>query len=117
MNENLTHFLERDNSQWVYNGDFSIDYNWNHQNGLWTETNEETYWDQLGCVPPRKQSQCAFMVGEPYSDVKVDGKWHIIYATFIEVDDRYFGKFDIVKNYNPAKYSNEIRKQFAMDIV
>ena len=114
MNKNLTHFLERDNSQWVYDGDFSIDYNWEHKNGLWTETNEETYWDQLGCVPPIQMNRNSFMVGEPYTH---NEKGFPVYASFVKFRDRYFGKYDIIKNFNVENYKLEILNQFAMEVV
>ena len=78
---------------------------------LWHETNQEIYWDQLECLSPAMQKYGAFMVGEPW---KHNERGIPIYATFVELQGRYFGKYDAITNFSYAKYKQEIVSQFEL---
>jgi len=97
----------RNINDWVYNGEGGIDDNFKKNNGLWTETNSQTYWDQLECVPPIRMKGNAFMVGEPYT--------FNVYAAFVNIGDRYFGANRNIKTFDPGVYRQEIRKQFSIE--
>jgi len=103
----------RDINEWVFSGDGGTTDNWNKQNGLWTETNEKTYWDMMEIVPPAvmKNGDC-FMVGEASTH---DEKGFPVYTVFIKINDRYFAKDDSVNGYNFYKYVLQIKNQFKME--
>jgi hypothetical protein len=101
----------RDINTWVYSGDGGIDDNWRKQNNQWTETNSDTYWDQLEVVPPKVMKRNSFVVGEPYDHIKGIP----VYAVFVQMKNRYFGKNDLITNYNLEKYITEIKLQFGME--
>ena len=113
INMNLNSFKERDNSQWVYDGMYGATWNWMEHNNLWTETNEETYWEQLGCVPPIRMDSNSFMVGEANS---YDDAGYLEYSAFVCIGDRYFCKICSIKTYDLGVYKQEIRKQFEMEV-
>lgn len=77
----------------------------------WVETNHYFYWDMLGCVPPIRQSGSAFMVGECDHYNYERGN---MYATFTQVNGRFFCKMDSTRNFDPAVYRLEIEKQFGL---
>jgi len=74
----------------------------------WREVSEETFYDQLGAVPPVKNHGNAFMVGEAADHV--DG--HEIHAAFVCIENdtgsRYFGRCDRLVNFSAARYKEEI---------
>ena len=96
----------RDINQWPYNGNDGMTANFKANNGLWVETIEKTFYDQLECVPPKAMKGNAFAVGECYSGNS--------YAMFVEVDERFFGKICGILTFNSAKYTEEIKNQFGM---
>ncbi len=100
----------RDINQWPYNGEDGMSANFRAGNNLWIETNLESYWNQLECLPPIRQNNTVFMVGECYTHRESDGA--SCYAAFIEYDGRYFGKINALKDFDYNKYIQEIIKQF-----
>jgi formylglycine-generating enzyme required for sulfatase activity len=40
----------------------------------WQETNEETYWEMLGALPPARMAGGAFLVGEPMDHLAATGE-------------------------------------------
>lgn len=40
----------------------------------WAETNKETYWEMLECLPPARMSAGAFLVGEPMDHLAATGE-------------------------------------------
>lgn len=54
----------------------------------WVETTEEMYWEMLGCLPPRKMSANAFLVGEP---LRHDERG-AVHACFVRVGGVYWAK-------------------------
>jgi len=94
----------RDINEWPYSGEGSITDNWQNEVDAWTETNEENYWDQLECLPPRKMTGSVFAVGEPFSMT--------IHAVFAEIGGRFFGKNCDITKWNPVRYKLDIIKQF-----
>lgn len=98
--------MTRDINQWPYVGEDGMVANFDDNNGRWTETIEQAYYDQLECVPPKAMRNNAFMVGECYSGRS--------YAVFVEVDGRFFGKICGMLTFNATKYTEEIRNQFGM---
>jgi len=101
------HISTRDINQWPYSGNDGMESNYRANNGLWVETIEKTFYDQLGCVPPRLWKGNAFMVGECYSGND--------YAVFVDVDGRFFGKICGILSFNPTKYTEQIRYQFGIE--
>ncbi len=102
--------MTRDINTWVYNGDGGMDDNYHKNNGLWTETTEKTFYDQLEVVPPIRMKFNAFMVGECYThdyDLRQP-----IYSTFVQIGNRFFGKHCALNTFNPGDYTLEIKKQF-----
>jgi len=41
---------------------------------VWQETDEETYWEMLECLPPARMAGGAFLVGEPMSHLASSGE-------------------------------------------
>lgn len=74
----------------------------------WVEVDVKIYDDMLDVLPPIIMRYGAFMVGEP-ADHNERG---FIYTAFVEIDGRFFGKDDNLVDFDPAKYREEIRKQF-----
>ena len=54
----------------------------------WIETTEEMYWAMLECLPPRKMSQNAFLVGEPLRH----NERGAVHACFLRVGGVYRAK-------------------------
>ena len=54
----------------------------------WVETNEAMYWAMLECLPPRKMSSNAFLVGEP---LRHNGRG-AVHACFLRVGGVYWAK-------------------------
>ena len=98
--------MSRDINRWPYDGEDGMVANFKSNNGLWVETTERVFWDQLECVPPKAMKGDAFMVGECHSNN--------CYAVFIEVDERFFGKICGVLTFNVIKYTEEVKNQFGM---
>ena len=96
----------RDINEWPYDGVDGMEANFNANNGLWVETTEDTYYDQLGCVPPKCMKDNAFMVGECYTGNS--------YAAFVEVNGRFFGKICSVITFRPDWFTKEIKEQFGL---
>lgn len=40
----------------------------------WAETDEETYWEMLECLPPARMAGGAFLVGEPMDHLAATGE-------------------------------------------
>ena len=79
---------------------------WKTGDHRWHEVDEETYWEQLECVPPAEMTCNAFAVGEPWSHDK-EGAIHTV---FVNVDSQFYCRHDHLKNFNPSSYVNEIRE-------
>jgi len=97
-------------TDWPYDGEIgSMDYNFKNKINSWTETTEETYWEQLGCVPPLKQTGYGFVVGEQYGGG--------CYACFIHIPqhDRYFGRIMLPSHFDMWENREQIRYQFNID--
>ena len=109
IQERIKIIESRDITTWPYAGEGSIDENYRKGFNLWTEVTEEHYWNQLECVPPRKMNPNAFMVGEPHTTDDIG----TVYATFVQVGDRVFGKMSYVKDFDLFKYREQIRLQFS----
>jgi hypothetical protein len=54
----------------------------------WVETTEKMYWQMLECLPPRKMSQNAFLVGEPLRH----NERGAVHACFLRVGGVYWAK-------------------------
>jgi hypothetical protein len=54
----------------------------------WIETTEAMYWAMLECLPPRKMSQNAFLVGEPLRH----NERGAVHACFLRVGGVYRAK-------------------------
>ena len=105
--DHLKNQLQRDfNNQWLYSGDYSLDYNFNNKINLWTEISEENYWDQLECLPPLNFKGGNFLIMEALTD-----NFH---ACIMKVDGRYFGKYVNKNQVNYNLFEQEIRKQYNM---
>ncbi len=76
----------------------------------WIETDEEMFYEQLGCVPPERMDGKCFLVGEMV-DYLPDGP---LYSCFIDVEGRYFTRYVYLKEWNPARFRNEIIIQFML---
>lgn len=74
----------------------------------WREVSEETFYDQLGAVPPVKNHGNAFMVGEAADHI--DG--YVIHTAFVcisnDTGSRYFCRNDRLANFSSARYRQEI---------
>ena len=105
IEDHLKNQLQRDfNNQWLYSGEYSLDYNFNNKIDLWVEISEENYFDQLECLPPLNFTGKHFLVGEPLIN-----NFH---ACIIKVNNRYFGKYIDRLLVDYGKFENEIRKQY-----
>ena len=62
----------------------------------WIETTEAMYWAMLECLPPRKMSQNAFLVGEPLRH----NERGAVHACFLRVGGVYLSK-----NINVCEFS------------
>lgn len=76
---------------------------------IWKEVNEDRYFDQLGVVPPLKQKDGCFMVGEALS---FDRSFGFIYTTLAKVNERYFETILPSRDFNPEKFRAEVKSQF-----
>jgi len=72
----------------------------------WQETTEKDYWDMLGCLPPIRMNNNAFMVGECMTHTK-DGA---IYEAFIGVKGKYWKRPALLSSWNPLEYRKEIQE-------
>lgn len=55
-----------------------------------SEIDEETYYNFLDVMPPVTMTYDYFQVGEPDSDIEVDGKLKTLFPTFCQRGNRYF---------------------------
>jgi hypothetical protein len=104
--------MTRDINQWPYQGDDGMEQNYRKGIKAWTETTETAYDDQLGCLPPIRWKSRAFMVGECFTHRESDGA--SMYAAFMEVDGRFFGRIVALKEFDPAAFLSEIKSQFGI---
>lgn len=79
---------------------------------FWRETCEKVYWDQLECVPPARIERGAFLVGECSHH---DHSLGAMYACFVQINERYFCKYQPIKFWQPNLYKQEIRAQFNLE--
>jgi len=101
----LKNQLQRDfNNNWMYSGDYSLDYNYNNNINLWAEISEENYFDQLECLPPMKFNGKNFLISEALTGN--------IHACLMKVNNRYFGKYVNKFLVDYVKFENEIRQQY-----
>lgn len=75
----------------------------------WKETTEDRYFEQLGAVPPLRNKERCFMVGEALS---FDNKLGFVYTTMVELDGRFFETVLSVQAFHPDKFFEEIKAQF-----
>jgi hypothetical protein len=75
----------------------------------WLETSQETFDNQLGCVPPARMKGSAFAVGECY---RHDRDGNPLHAIFVQYGGRYFCRLGDIGDFDPVYYKNEIRDQF-----
>jgi hypothetical protein len=64
--------------------------------GDWMPTTENMYWQMLECLPPRKQTQNAFLVGEP---LRHNGHGESVYSCFRQKGDLFEAKNLTVKQF------------------
>jgi len=64
---------------------------------LWIPTTEKMYWDMLECVPPRKQSRNAFLVGEP---LRHNENGEAVHACFRQLGDEFHARNLTVKQFD-----------------
>ena len=74
----------------------------------WQEITEEQYYYWLECLPPKVWKDEAFMVGECMTHHQQGA----IYQAVTKIDERYFTRPALLKSFNPANYSQEVREQF-----
>jgi hypothetical protein len=74
----------------------------------WVETTEKDFYDMLGAVPPARQSGRAFALGEASCHLDSGG---VVHAMYIEVDDKFYTKPDLLTNFNPTLYKKQIQEQ------
>ena len=105
IEDHIKNQLQRDfNNQWLYSGDYSLDYNYNNNINLWTEISESNYFDQLECLPPMKFNGKHFLIMEALT--------YNIHACLMKVNNRYFGKYVNKNLVDYPKFENEIREQY-----
>jgi len=75
----------------------------------WLETSQETFDNQLGCVPPARHKAGAFAVGECS---RHDRYCDPLHAIFVEYAGRYFCRLGNLHDFDPVSYQKEIRDQF-----
>lgn len=66
---------------------------WNANGDNWIETDEETFDEQLGAVPPTAISNLGFLVGEPWRHENQKGQEIPIFAAFISANKRFYAKY------------------------
>jgi len=104
---------KRDINIWPYSGNDGMTQNYKNKLNVWVECTKQHYWSQLECLPPIRQKQDVFMVGECYTSDKNGA----IYACFVEItfegekSARYFGKLCPIKTFDPVLYKMEIIDQ------
>lgn len=76
--------------------------------GLWLEETREQYSEMRAVLPPNRQAETVFMVGECVTL----GKLGAIYDVHIEIDGRYFWRPGYIRLFNPAVYKTEVRAKF-----
>lgn len=104
----LENQLKRDfNNQWLYSGDYSLDYNFNNKIDLWVEISESNYFDQLECLPPMN-----FRLGKHF--LIMEALTENIHACIMKVNNRYFGKYVNKNLVDYPKFENEIIEQYNM---
>lgn len=64
---------------------------------FWIPTTESMYHDQLGSVPPARQANGAFLVGEAHHS---DDQGKNVYACFVHTKLGYFAKYMSAKEFN-----------------
>ncbi len=76
---------------------FWLQMNKNINNQLWTPTDDDMFYDQLGAVPPTYQSKIGFVSGEPWSH---NDQGIALFACFVCIrkshacsNDNYFAKY------------------------
>ena len=107
IDQHMENQLKRDfKNNWLYSGEYSLDYNFNNNINLWTEISESNYWDQLECLPPLKFNGGNFLIMEALT-----GNFH---ACLMKVNNRYFGKYVNKFLVDYPKFENEIKEQYNM---
>ena len=53
----------------------------------WQDTDKETYWEMLECLPPARMSRGAFLVGEPIDHLASTGEER--YEMYRKIGDKY----------------------------
>ena len=84
---------------------------YNAGDSRWHEVDEEIFWEQLECVPPRRMTESGFMVGEPYSHSERGA----IHTCFMQVNGRYWGRMIALNDWNPPAQRIEIRRQITAE--
>jgi hypothetical protein len=97
---------EHDIHAWPY---AAMRKNYDAGNSQWTETDNEVFHNQLGCVPPARHVSNGFAVGECYMH---DKKYNPIHAVFMCVKGRYFCRLDNIRKFDADAYRQEIINQF-----
>ena len=77
-------------------------------NPAWKEVNEDTYDNQLGCVPLAWMRDGCFAVGEAYCHNE-DGQ--PVYAVYVKYQGKFFAKYAPLNEHNIYKYRTEIKNQ------
>ena len=54
----------------------------------WAETDEETYWEMLECLPPARMARGSFLVGEPMDHLASTGEER--YEMYRKRGDKFF---------------------------
>jgi len=102
INEHLKNQLNRNIEEWMYSGLYGLDFNFYSGLNLWTEIKESDYWYMLECMPPLKFDGSNFLVCEPLT--------YKTHACLIKVNDRFFGKYMNIEEYNINSYSEYIKE-------
>jgi hypothetical protein len=75
---------------------------------LWHKETAKKYEEMLEILPPIRQKESAFMVGECVTL----GQTGAIYDIHIEIDGHYFWRPGYIQKFNPIAYAKEIRSKF-----
>jgi hypothetical protein len=77
----------------------------------WEEVSEARYFDQLGAVPPERQSGRAFAVGEALCHTD-DGQ--VVHAMFVEVGLRFWTRPGLLVHFDPIAFASQVRRQLGL---
>ena len=75
---------------------------------LWKETDCGTWNEMRAVLPPHRQAETVFMVGECVTL----GRLGAIYDLHIEIDGHYFWRPGYIRLFNPTVYTTEVRSKF-----